>query len=155
MRAPTRLLATLVAATVSAAAVGCELPAVRGRVADRESGAPIEGAIVVELWREAGWMGEPAHAEHARFATSDSAGRFEMAAERGPLFGSERPPVWVFAHPEYGLVHAREVEPAGGSVELRGARGEIAAQQALASICESPPREDWERTLASRVCRRR
>ena len=131
-------------------AAGCELPAVRGRVVDRETGAPIAGAIVVELWREAGWMGEPARAESARFATSDAAGRFELAPERGAP--GSNPPVYMFAHRDYGLVHAGEVAPVDGAIELRGARGEVTPSQNLAALCELPPREDWERDLARRLC---
>jgi hypothetical protein len=110
--------------------------------------------VVVELWRDAGWMGEPARARHARFATSDAGGRFALESAR-VSGGGDHPPVYVFAHPEYGLVHAGEVAPIGGTIELRGARGEVTPSQSLRSLCESPPREDWERELASRLCARR
>lgn len=109
---------------------------------------------MVELWRDAGWMGEPARADHARFATSDAAGAFEIARAR-TSGTSGRPPVYVFVHPAYGLVHAGEVAPVDGAIELRGTRGEVTPSQALASLCESPPREDWERELARRFCTRR
>jgi hypothetical protein len=147
-----RAVAWACLAALALGVVACELAAVRGRVVDRDTGAPIAGAIVVELWREAGWMGEPARAERARFATSDAAGRFELAPEGGDLFGGDPPPVYVFAHRDYGLVHAGEVDPVDGAIELRGARGEVTPSQNLALLCESPPREDWERELALRLC---
>jgi hypothetical protein len=153
MRAAGRLLRAVAAAALASTGAGCELPAVRGVVADRADGAPIAGAVVVELWREAGWLGEPARAERARFATSDAAGRFELPAEAGLLFGAERPPVYVLAHPAYGLVHAGEVAPVAGVVELRVGRGQVVSEQAFAALCETPPREDWERRLASQICR--
>ena len=147
-----RAVAWACLAAFALGAAACELPAVRGRVVDRETGAPIAGAIVVELWREAGFLGEPARAESARYGTSDAAGRFELAPGRGALFGGDPPPVYVFAHRDYGLVHAGEVNAVDGAIELRGARGEVTPSQNLAALCASPPREDWERELARRLC---
>lgn len=157
LRSPAWCLPLLAAIAVGFG--GCELPAVRGRVVDRESGAGVAGAIVIEQWREAGWMGEPARVVRARTASTDVGGRFSIPSARtaaldGPI-GGDHAPVYVFVHPEYGLVHAGEVAPANGEIRLEGSRGEAAARQALVALCETVAREPWERDLASRVCDRR
>ena len=145
-------------AAIAAGFGGCELPEVRGRVVDRDSGAGVADAIVIEQWREAGWMGEPARVERARTAITDAAGRFAIPAARTAGLdarGDDHAPVYVLVHPEYGLVRAGEVAPANGEIRLEVSSEDAAARQALVALCETAPREPWERDLAARVCRRR
>jgi hypothetical protein len=129
---------------------GCEAPALRGRAIDRASGAPIEGAIVVEEWREAGWMGEPARTAAFRIATSQTDGRFAFEAAR--VASGDRAPVYHLAHRAYGLVHAGELAPSDGAIEITARERDATAMSALAALCESPPREAWEREIATQLC---
>jgi len=132
------------------------LRAASGRVLDRESGAPIEGATVVEWWRGAGRMGGPQPTYHARFATSDAGGRFGFPRALAPS-----PRMWLqktygpsygFFHPRYGLVHGGE--PAEGAApELSGSLAEAELRRAdLAPVCAPRPAEHWQRELARVAC---
>jgi len=129
---------------------GCEVPALRGRAIDRASGAPIAGAIVVEEWREAGWMGEPARTAAFRIATSQADGRFAFEAAR--VASGDRAPVYHLAHRDYGLVHAGEIAPNDGAIEIAPRERDATAMSALAALCGSPAREAWEREVATRLC---
>lgn len=146
-------------AAIAAGFGGCELPEVHGRVVDRATGAGVAGAIVIEQWREAGWMGEPMRVAHARTATTAADGRFALAAARATdptaWTGAEHAPVYVIVHSDYGLAHAGEVAAANGEIRLEVSSEDAAARQALVALCENAPRESWERELALRVCRRR
>jgi hypothetical protein len=132
----------------------CSLPPVEGRVLDRDTRAPIAGALVVEQWRGGLAPSDEPPVLHARFATSDPAGRFALEAARAPglrfAFGGGRPR-YAFVHPRYGFVRAGEPAAAGGLV-LEGSRADVASQRALAALCETAPRNDAERELASRAC---
>jgi hypothetical protein len=147
-------LAVLAACVPGAGAL--VLGAAEGRVVDRESGAPIEGATVIEWWRGAGRGGGPQPTYHARFATSDAGGRFAFPRALAPS-----PRMWLlrsygpsygFFHGDYGLV--RGGEPAEGEpLVLRGSRAEAELRRAdLAPVCAPRPRERWERELARVAC---
>jgi hypothetical protein len=83
------------------------LDAASGRVIDEDTREPIPGATVIEWYRGAGRFGGPQPSYHARFATTDDAGRFAFPREAvwslrmwalrtyGPTYG--------FHHPSYGL----------------------------------------------------
>lgn len=132
------------------------LGAASGRVLDRESGTPIEGATVIEWWRGAGRMGAPQPTYHARFATSDAGGRFAFprALARSPRMWLLRVygPSYGFFHPRYGLV--RGGEPAEGAApELSGSLAEAELRRAdLAPVCAPRPAERWQRELARVAC---
>jgi hypothetical protein len=127
-----------------------------GRVLDRESGAPIAGAEVIEWWRGAGRGGGPQPTYHARFARSDADGRFAFGRGLAPsprmwlskVYG----PSYGFYHADYGLVRAGEPGP-DAELLLRGSRAEAELRRAdLASVCRPRPREGWERELARVAC---
>jgi hypothetical protein len=132
------------------------LRAAEGSVVDRESGAAIAGATVIEWWRGAGRGGGPQPTYHARFATSDPGGRFAFPRELAPS-----PRLWLlrtygpsygFYHADYGLVRGAEPPP-GAPVELAGSRAEAELRRAdLAPVCAPHPRERWQRELAQVAC---
>jgi hypothetical protein len=132
------------------------LRAAEGRVLDRESGAPVEGATVIEWWRGAGRGGGPQPTYHARFATSDAGGRFAFPRALAPS-----PRMWLlrtygpsygFFHPRYGLVRGGEAAR-GEPVLLRGSLAEAELRHAdLGPVCAPRPRERWERELARVAC---
>lgn len=133
----------------------CSLPAVHGRVVDRDSGDAIAGAIVFERFEKAALLGAPPTTLHARFAESDASGAFTFGAEVAPprLAAQGRyPPRYGFVHPRFGLVRGVEAPENGAEIVLRGSQGAVAEQQALQTLCESPPRDDWERELRERSC---
>ena len=132
------------------------LRAAEGRVVDRESGAPIAGATVIEWWRGAGRGGGPQPTYHARFATSDPGGRFAFprALARSPRMWLLRTygPSYGFYHPDYGLVRGGEPS-VGAPVALTGSRAEAELRRAdLAPVCAPHPRERWQRELARVAC---
>jgi hypothetical protein len=144
--------ALLVAAAAIVAVACAPLPAVRGRVVDRDNGAGVGGAVVIEWRHGGGAMGEPQRSLATRFAETDADGRFAFAPSSASCAAWRADaPSYGFVAPHYGLVRAG-VLATGSPIELRGSRDEAAAQSALASLCESAPREEWERTLRSRVC---
>ena len=148
-------VAFFVLVALATGAGACTLPEVRGRVIDRDSGGAIAGAIVFERFEKAAVLGAPPTTLHARFAESDAAGGFAFASGLAPprLPAQGRyPPRYGFAHPDYGLVRGVEAPAEGAALVLRGSRGAIAERQALATLCESPPREEWERTIRERAC---
>jgi len=132
------------------------LPAAEGRVIERESGAPIAGATVIEWWHGAGRGGGPQPTYHARFATSDASGRFGFPRALAPS-----PRMWLlrtygpsygFFHPDYGLVRTGEPPP-GQTPVLRGSRQEAELRRAdLAPVCAPRPDERWQRELAPIAC---
>lgn len=153
MRNARTLLALALGVVACGATPGaCSLPALRGRVVDRDDGRPIAAAIAIEWWHRSGWMGEPARASHVRWVASDAEGRFAFDSARAPL--GSRGPSYGFVHPDYGLVRAGEAASGEAELVLRGSRADVAARQALAALCESAPREDWERELRPLVCAR-
>jgi hypothetical protein len=135
----------------------CRLPALRGRVVDTDTGAPIAAATVIEWWRGAGVGGGPQPVYHTRFAVSDDAGRFAFPDERAP-----DPRMWAlrvyepaygFVHPAYGLVRGAARRDAEGVLVLSSSLADAAARRLdLEALCTTPPREEWERVLAGRVC---
>lgn len=134
----------------------CEAPAVAGRVVDRETRAPIAGVGVFEVWRSGRVLSDVAATRHTRTARTDRDGRFSLASEasvRGA--GAPQAPSYVLVHRDYGLVHAGERDPRSGALAFELSRGDAAAQRSLASLCESPPREEWERAIAREFCSRR
>lgn len=157
-----RLLRWLGAAALGLAACvpgpgTCRLPALRGRVVDADTGAPIAAATVIEWWHGAGVGGGPQPTYHARLAVSDAAGRFAFPEESAP--GARLwllrvyEPSYGFVHPDYGFVRGALHEGEGGVPLLTGSRADAAARQMdLEVLCTTRPREDWERTLAARVC---
>jgi hypothetical protein len=148
-------LAFFVLVACATGAGSCSLPDVQGRVVDRDSGSPIVGAIVFERFETAGVLGAPARTLHARFAESDAAGRFVFRKTvASPRLVAKRryPPRYGFAHPDTGLVRGVDAPREGSDLVLTGSRRAVAERQALAALCESPPREEWERELRDRVC---
>lgn len=135
-------------------APACEAPAVSGRVVDRETRAPIAGVGVVELWREGRALSDVAATKHVRSATTGRDGRFALAAEASLGMGADAPS-YVLVHRDYGLARAGERDPRGGALDFEMSRDDVAAQRALASLCESPPREAWEREIARAFCPKR
>jgi hypothetical protein len=130
--------------------------AAEGRVLDRESGAPIAGATVIEWWRGAGRGGGPQPTYHARFTRTDADGRFGFprAIAKSPRMWLLRTygPSYGFFHPDYGLVRGGE-PAAGAAVELTGSLAEAELRRAdLAPVCAPRPREAWERELAELAC---
>jgi hypothetical protein len=127
-----------------------------GRVVDRETGAPIAGATVIEWWRGAGRGGGPQPTYHARFTESDADGRFGFPRAVAPS-----PRMWLlrtygpsygFFHPGYGLVRGGEAAP-GDAIALSGSREEAELRRAdLAPVCAPAPRERWQRELARIAC---
>ncbi len=160
-----RLRRSLLAALALAPLAGCVpgpgpfvLDAVEGRVVDRDSGAPIAGAEVIEWWRGAG-SGGPAPHQHARWTTTDADGRFALPREMSPS-----PRMWVlrtygptysFYHPRYGLEHGGE-RPERGDLVLRGSLA-VAEQRLanLAPICRGERDDPGARHLAEVACAER
>lgn len=153
---PLSLLAAALVVSCVSGRGRCALPAVEGQVLERETGAPIAGALVVEQWRAGAVPSDAPSTLYARYATSDARGRFAFAAARAPglrfALAASRPS-YAFVHPRYGFVRAGE-PPATGEVVLEGSRADVASQRALAALCEVAPRDDWERELARRACPR-
>jgi hypothetical protein len=146
--------APLLAAAAIAAVACAPLPAVRGRVVDRDDGAGVPGAIVIEWRLGGGVMGEPQRSLATRFAETDADGHFAFAPSSAGCAAKWRSgaPSYGFVAPRYGLVRAGEIAATDSPIELRGSQGDVAAQQSLRALCESALREDWERTLRARVC---
>jgi hypothetical protein len=65
-----------------------------------------------------------------------------------------RAPSYVLVHSRYGLIRSGEREPVDGELAFEMSLADVTAQQSLASLCESPPREDWEREVATETCPR-
>lgn len=134
----------------------CELPALRGRVVDRDTHAPIAGARVVELWRAGRALSDVAATRSWRVATTDAEGRFELPRETSArALRAGRAPSYVLIEPRYGLVRAGEREPVAGALDFEMSRDDVTARQSFAALCESRPREDWEREVAAAFCSRR
>jgi hypothetical protein len=135
----------------------CCLAAARGRVVDRDTGAPIRDAVVIEWWRGAGRMGGPQPTRHARFARTDASGRFAFARELAPSprlwLEKTYGPAYGFQHPDYGLVRAGDAGEGSGEVVLEGSTHDAAARRLdLDVLCQSPKREAWEQELARLAC---
>jgi hypothetical protein len=131
----------------------CSLPAVAGRVVDRDTGAPIAGALVVEESRGGAVPSDAPPVSHARFATSDAEGRFAFDAAAAPGLGcaSRGRRSYAFVHPDYGLVRGGEAASAH-EIALGGSRNDSASQSALGALCEIAPSGAWEREIAKRAC---
>jgi hypothetical protein len=150
---------TLAAALLAACVPGpgaLVLGAAEGRVVDRDGGAPVEGATVIEWWRGAGRGGGPQPTYHARFATSDAGGRFAFPRAFAPsprmwllkVYG----PSYGFFHPDYGLVRGGE-RAEGAALELSGSRADAELRRAdLQPVCAPRPAERWQRELARVAC---
>ncbi len=153
-----RLGCLAIAALLVGTGSSCTLPAVRGRVLDRDTRAPIAGVRVVEQRRSARTLSDVAATLHARIAKTDAGGRFafpgEAATSMVALRGG-RAPSYVLVHPRYGLIRSGDQEPTGAELGFEMSLTDVTAQQSLASLCESPPREDWERELAAEICPQR
>lgn len=145
---------TLVLALALVGFGACELPPREGRVIDRETSAPVAGAQVIELWQAGRALSDVAATRHVRRSTTDAEGRFILGAERSMrTTQAARTPGYVIAHPSYGVVRFGEPRAADSTLEFAISRDDVAARNALAALCESPPREDWERDLAASLCR--
>ena len=158
-RARHTALAVLIAGLVVWTASSCVLPAVHGRVLDHDTLAPIAGVRVIEQRRSARALSDVAATLHARVTTTDGEGRFAFPSEastsvqvalRGGLA-----PSYVLVHPRYGLIRSGDQEPTDAELAFEMSLSDVTAQQSLASLCESPPREDWERELAVEICPQR
>lgn len=133
----------------------CSLPAVRGRVVDRETRAPIAGALVVEEWRGGAVPSDAPSLVFVRFATTAEDGGFAFESTSAPGLGftlrGARGPIYSFSHLDYGWF-AGDLGPPAGAIELAGSRGNPAAGRALEALCETAPRGEWEREIQSRAC---
>jgi hypothetical protein len=121
MRPAPLALALVLLLPLPAAAGPFRLDDVGGSVVDEDTGEPIAGALVVEWWKGRGRLGAPAPAVHARFATSDAAGRFVLAGGLTPprlWLAHVHGPVHGFVHPSYGLETASPRELPGESDAL-------------------------------------
>ncbi len=136
-------------------AARCSLPAIEGRVLDRETRAPIAGVRVIELWRGGRAWSDVAATLATRSATTDAAGRFSFSEQSSARGGAEQP-TYVFAHSSYGLAR-HDLPPAGdaGPPVFLLSASDAAARSALATLCASATREEWERELAREFCVRR
>ncbi len=147
----------LLAAAAALAACGCVpspgpfvLDAVAGRVVDRDTGAPIAGAEVVQWWRGAGVPGASQPEYHARWTSSDDRGAFAFPRRVAPsarmwllrTYG----PTFSFYHPRYGLVHAGPGVSVPASTGDAGSREGAPARSAIValrgSLDEAPQRLD-------------
>ena len=134
-------------------APSCALPAVRGRVVDRDTHAPIAEVRVVEQWRAGRALSDVAAVVHARIATTDAEGRFAIPRETSASAArADRAPSYVLVHARYGLVRAGEREPSAAELVFEMSLADVTARQSLAALCESPPHEDWERAIAPEIC---
>jgi hypothetical protein len=132
------------------------LPAVEGRVVDAQSGAPLAGAEVVEWWYGAGRFGGPQPVQHARWDTTDAAGRFALAGStawspRMWLLRTYGPAYSVF-HADYGLLHAglrSEAAPLVLRID-RAAASQGATE--LAAICRGERDDSGARRLRAVAC---
>ena len=152
-------IVVLIAGLMLGSAPSCTIPAVRGRVLDRDTRAPIAGVRVVEQRRSARALSDVAATLHARVAKTDAEGRFafpgETSASVQVALRGGRAPSYVLVHPRYGLIRSGEREPAEGELVFEMSLADVTAQHSLASLCESPPREDWEREVAAETCPQR
>ena len=132
------------------------LAAREGRVVDRDIGAPIAGAWVVEWYRGAGVPGDTQPEYHARLVRTDARGRFTLPRELAPsvrmwtlrTYG----PTYSFYHPDYGLVHGGGPKD-DGRVQLSGSRTEAELRRLdLAPYCRGERRGDGARRLAALAC---
>jgi hypothetical protein len=159
LRARRAAIALVLAALPFWAAPSCSLPAVHGRVLDRETRAPIAEVRVVEQRRSAQALSDVSATLHARVARTDASGRFsfpsETPASAGVALRGGRAPIYVLAHPRYGLIRSDEKTPGDAELVFEMSLQDVTARQSLASLCESRPREDWERELAAEICPRR
>jgi hypothetical protein len=131
----------------------CEVPALHGRVVDRETRGPVEDVRVVELWRAGRALSDVAATRLVRFAKTDREGRFAFPAESAAgVLRAERTPSYVLIHAGYGLVQAGAREPIGGALDFEVSHADVTALQALGALCESRPREEWEREIAAEIC---
>ena len=137
----------------------CALPAVRGRVLDRDTRAPIADVRVIEQRRGARALSDVSATLHARVARTDASGRFafprETPTSAGVALRGGRAPIYVLIHPRYGLIRSGEQEPSDAELVFEMSLTDVTAQQSLASLCESRPREGPERELAAEICPRR
>lgn len=149
-------IAVLAVAGMLGTAPSCALAAVRGRVLDRDTRAPIAGVRVVEQRRSARALSDVAATLHARVAKTDAEGRFafpgETSASVQVALRGDRAPSYVLVHSRYGLIRSGELEPSGAELAFEMSLSDVTAQQSLASLCESAPSEDWERELAAEIC---
>jgi hypothetical protein len=114
------------------------LAAARGVVRDRDSGAPVQGALVLQWYHGAGRMGGPRPEYHARATRSDASGRFAFERALAPslrmwllrTYGPE----YAFHHPRYGLVRGAR-ETADGLVLEGSTREEPLRASDLEPFC--------------------
>ena len=162
------LLALLCAGTALACAPSLgpfRLAPAAGAVVDRETGAPIPEAVVLQSYRGVGRSGAPPPRYHVRAVRTDGAGRFAFERAVAPsarmwLLRTDGPR-YAFAHAEYGLVRAGaravEVDGDGGGdardLTLEGSRSDAQARRLdLETFCrETHPREVG-RLLAAGPC---
>jgi hypothetical protein len=149
-----------------AAALACapgagpfELEAIRGRVVDRDTGAPIAGAEVIQWWRGGSGPSDVQAVAHARFARSDGQGRFAFPREtvRSPRVWALKTygPSWTFAHTRYGLVHGGYRE-GPGTVRLEGLLRDARARLLdLEAACNARGDDAVSRHLARTSCPQR
>lgn len=145
----------LLTALSLAALAGCA-SAVEGRLVDRDTGRPITGAEVLQVYRS-GVAGEETQILHARWAETDREGRFTFPA------GLTNPRAWIvqaygprydFHHPDYGLVRGPTTESA--SVELEGSLSDARQRRMdLEALCHSSFDDPQSRRLRETACTHR
>ena len=133
------------------------LAAVEGRLIDRESGEPIAGAEIFQIYRGAGAPGADPRVYSSRWTQTDARGHF--------VFGSEvsfSARMWIlrtygprydFYHPEYGLVRGPTTEEA--EVVLQGSLEQVEQRRMdLQVFCSSIADDPGSRRLRELACPR-
>jgi hypothetical protein len=135
------------------------LEARSGRVVDRDSGAPVPGADVYQVYWGKGVVGEPRPVRALRWTAADATGTFAFEKSL-----SSESSAWVplgtheagygFYHAEYGLVRVGGA-PDSSPVTLRGARLDAAQRRAAElSLCGSRPPDEVAAWVARNHCSR-
>lgn len=129
-----------------------------GRVVDRDSGAPVEGALVLQWYHGASAGDGPRPEYAARWTTTGTQGRFAFASALAPsprmwllrTYG----PSYAFHHPELGLVRGARPDPEDpGALLLLGARSEAELRRPdLAPYCRGEIQGAGARELARVAC---
>lgn len=132
------------------------LDAAQGRVRDRDTGEPLRGAEVIEWYRGAGRMGGPQPELHARWARTDTEGRFafsrELAWNARLWLLKSYGPSYSFYHPSYGLEHGARRAAEGGLLLEGSLRDSALRLEALAPWCRGEHEGAGARHLAEAAC---
>ncbi len=133
------------------------LDEVRGRVVDRDDGAAIADALVLEVYVRGGPSDAVRDELHGRTTRSDERGRFHFAAATAavaPGLGEVHGPRLAFFHADYGFVRGARPDPGDASQHLlKGSKAEAALRRAdLAPFCRGEHRGAAARELARVAC---